>query len=305
VLGARLGAILGAAIAAIQLADGLDRAVGGMINPIPFGSTAALFGFMSLIGLRDEDLRGRVFAYAGFAAGLCGSVLSEARGAWLAVPVFGVIVLLYFWVGYGREFALRFIGAMAIVAALVALATSGSIRERLGDTAIMFEGFEFGRAERGEVSTLDQRALMVAYGLEAFRDRPILGYGPQNAVAEVRARAAADGYEVLLYGHLHNEYVMEAVGNGAVGLVTLLIVLAAPIVVAIRSRRDDRYASRLAFACLVSSGPAISGLTGLAFGHDLTNSVFVGGLLALALSATNAEVASATNQEALEPATAS
>ena len=46
-------------------------------------------------------------------------------------------------------------------------------------------------------------------------------------------------------------------------------------------------------AGLLVAGSAIFGLTGIAFGHDLTNSVFVGALLAIALSAIRSEQSAA------------
>jgi O-antigen ligase len=287
VRGAQVGAVVGGVIAVIQVWDGIDRAVGGAINAFPFGAIAAWLACVSLIGAGDYGWRGRAFAASAFAAGLIASILSESRGAWLALPVLVVILLVYFYRRYGPRVAWGGAGALAVIAVAVALIAGGSIRERLTDTFAAFEGFEFGRADLNapDVFSLDQRALMMAYGLEAIADRPILGYGPQNAVTEVRLRAGADGYAIEQYGHLHNEYLTETVGNGIVGLVSLLLLLAAPVVTALRSERDKRYADRMALAAIVSAGAALFGLTSLAFGHDITNTVYAGALLAVCLSA--------------------
>jgi O-antigen ligase len=262
-----------------------------MINPIPFGTVATLFAFLSLLGIGEDNPRGRLFAVVAFAAGITGSALSATRGGWIAIPVFVLVLFIYLGRRYGRRTMAITALILAVAVVLAAILARDTIRQRLDETLVMFRGFEFGQATTGEIATLDQRAMMAAYGLEAIRDRPILGYGPQNAVAEVRSRAAADGYTIDAYNHLHNEFITETVGNGIVGLVTLLLVLAAPIVVALRSRRDNRFAERLAAALLFSSGSAIFGLTGIAFGHDLTNSVFVAGLLAISLSAIRSQQA--------------
>ena len=287
VRGARVGAIASLILAIVQISDGLDRAAGGMINPIPFGSTAALFAFLSLIGIAEEGWRGRAFAVLAFGAGLAAAVLSEARGAWLALPVLTIIILFYLRARLGRRVAAIGVALLLAVTLLVVIAARDSLRERIEETLVMFQGFEFGRADRNEIDafSLDQRALLMVYGLQAFGDRPLLGYGPQNAIAEVQALAAADGYTIETYGHLHNEFLTEAVGNGIAGLVTLLLVLAAPIVTALRSARDAGFADRLAFASLMTAGAALFGLTSLAFGHDITNSVYVSALLALCLGA--------------------
>jgi O-antigen ligase len=285
--GVQIGAIIGGVIAVIQTWAGIDRAIGGMINSFPFGATAASFACLSLIGAGDADTKGRVLAAAAFSSGLAATILSEARGAWLALPILLIILLLYMRTRYGRRFALWATVGLAVIGVTVAVAARDSIRERLDETFVAFQGFNFGHTDRTQADafSLDQRALMMAYGLEAIADRPILGYGPQNAVDEVRARAAADGYEIDKFGHLHNEFLTETVGNGVVGLATLLLLLAAPVVTAYRSARDGRFADRMAIAAIISAGSALFGLTSLAFGHDITNSVYVSALLVVCLSA--------------------
>ncbi len=287
VRGVRVGAILGGVIAVVQIWAGIDRAVGGMINSLPFGATAASFACISLIGAGDEGTKGRVFAGIAFAAGLTGSILSEARGAWLALPVLLIILLFYLRARHGNRLALWAGAGLAAIGLLVAIAARDSIRERFAETFVAFQGFSFGHTDRTQADafSLDQRALMMSYGLQAIEDRPLIGYGPQNAVAEVRARAAAEGYEIDKFGHLHNEFLTETVGNGIMGLITLLLLLAAPVVTAYRSARDERFADRMALAGIASAGSTLFGMTSLAFGHDITNSVFISALLVVCLSA--------------------
>lgn len=287
VRGAQIGAIAGGIVAVIQVVAGVDRAVGGMINSFPFGSTAASFACISLIGVGEAGTRGRVLAGLAFSAGLAAMILSEARGAWLALPVLLVILLFYLLARYGRRVAVIGAVSLAAIGLIVGIAARDSIRERFNETFVAFQGFSFGQTDRTQADaySLDQRALMMAYGLQAIADRPVIGYGPQNAVEEVRARAEADGYHIDRFGHLHNEFLTETVGNGVMGLATLLLLLAAPVVTALRSARDERFADRMALAAIASVGSTLFGLTSLAFGHDITNSVFVAALLAVCLSA--------------------
>ena len=284
VRGVRMGAIVGGVIAVIQVWDGIDRAMGGMINPLPFGTTAALFACISLIGAWDPGWRNRTVAGAAFAGGLIASFLSEARGAWLALPLLLIVAVFYFRARYGSRAAVLAVSGLAGIAAIVVITAGSTIRERIDETLTMFQAFDFGEGNREAVS-LDQRAMLMAYGLEAVSDQPIFGYGPQNAVAEVRERAAADGYTIFNYRHLHNEYLTEAVGNGVVGLATLLLLLAAPIVTAIRSARDDRFHDRMALAAFLGVGTAIYGLTNIVLGHDITNTVYASALLTVCLGA--------------------
>ncbi len=299
VMGARIGAMAGFAIALVQAVDSINRVVGGMINPIPFGSTAALFAFISLVRVGEEGRAGRVLAVAAFAAGLGASLLSQSRAGWMAVPVLAIVVIAYFAVRYGRRTALLSGLALAAIAIIVGFLGRGALNERIEETVAMFRNFEFGqeRDTRAPEYSLDQRALMLVYGAEVFVDRPLLGYGPHNAVAAVQARAAGDGNTIDVFGHLHNEMLTEAVGNGIVGLVTLFLILAAPLVVALRSTRDDRYAARIAIAALLTASWLVFGLTGQTFRHDISNTVYLGILLALAADA----VRSARTAAAVRP----
>lgn len=286
VRGARVGAIVGGLIAVLQLVDGLDRASGGAVSSYPFGAAAAWFTAVSLIQI-GHSRRELIFSAVAFAFGLGASILSESRGVWLALPVLMIVALLYFKARFGFRTAAAGFGVLAVVAVGVLAAASDSVRERFEETFAMFEGFEFGAADRSSSDeySLDQRALMLAYGVDAIGDRPLLGYGPQNAVEEVRRRAAADGYSIQRYNHLHNEYLTETVGNGLIGLISLLLILAAPPVVAYRSVRDSAYPERVALGWFATAGAATYGLTSLAFGNDITNTVFVGMLLTVSLSA--------------------
>lgn len=287
VIGARIGAVAGGAIALVQVFDNINRVVGGMINPIPFGSTAALFAFISLVRVGGEGRAGRVLAVAAFAAGLGASILSQSRAGWMAVPFLAIVVIFHFAARYGRRTAILASLALAAIAIVVGFLGRGALNERIEETVAMFRNFDFGqeRDRRAPEYSLDQRALMLVYGAEAFADRPFLGYGPHNAVAEVQARAADQGHTIDAFGHLHNEMMTEAVGNGVLGLATLLLILAAPLVVALRSVRDDRYGARVAIAAMLAGSWVVFGLTGQTFRHDISNTVYLAVLLALAADA--------------------
>ncbi len=280
VTGVRAGTIVGGVVAIIQVSDGIDRAMGGMINPLPFGTTAVWFACISLIGAWDDGWRNRIFAGAAFASGLVAAFLSESRGAWLALPFLLFVMLVYLRSRYGGRLMAVAIASITVLLVGAAVVSGPSIRERIDETITMFRNFELGN----RAASLDQRALMMVYGLEAIADRPLAGYGPLNAVPEVIARAAREGFEISPYRHLHNEYLTETVAKGLAGLAVLLVLLAVPVVTAYRFARDDAFKDRVAVACVASVGAALYGLTNVVFDHDLTNTVFLGMLLAVGLS---------------------
>jgi O-antigen ligase len=279
--GVRAGTIVGGVIAIIQVGDGVDRAMGGMINPLPFGTTAVWFACISLIGAWDGGWRNRIFAGAAFAAGLAAAFLSQSRGAWLALPFLLFVMLVYLRARYGGRMMALAVGSIAVLLVGAVAVSWTSIRERIDETITMFRNFELGNQQ---AASLDQRALMMVYGLEAIADRPLTGYGPMNAVTEVINRAASDGYEIGSYRHLHNEYLTETVAKGVAGLAAVLLLLAAPVVTAYRFARDDAFKDRMAVACVATIGAALYGLTNVVFDHDITNTVFLGMVLAVGLS---------------------
>lgn len=285
--GIRFGTIIAGAIGVVQILDGDPRAVGGMINANRYGAAITLFAFLSLLHLDGEGLRARLWGIAAFAMGLAASILSESRSAWLLIPLFGIVVLVHVGVRHGRRAVLAISALAAIVVVAVALTTSSTLRERTAATFEMLNEFVFGetRDEDDPAYSLDQRLMLLVYGGEAYLDAPVFGYGPQNAVAEVQARAAADGRTIGAFSHLHNQYLTDAVGKGIFGIATLLMLIAAPLVVAFRSPRDRHFADRMAIATMLTGGSAIAGLMIQIFGNDIANTIYATLLAALVLSA--------------------
>ncbi len=291
--GIRFGAILGFAIAFVQMIIlGYDRAKGGMANPIPFSNIAVLASGLSLVGI--SWLRGyqRWIALLAAFCGLAAAILSQTRGALIALPFFAVILVISqreLIKAYRRQ-ALAFVALLLVgFAGLFVFAKLPSRFETLA------RGFESQDSlMRGDPST-SHRAILWVYGIKAIAERP-LGYGSQNAVAEVRRIAARDGFDVPPYNHLHNEFVTTGVGRGLIGIGALVLVLAVPVLMAFRSRRDERFADRVACALMLSGGYTIFGLTNVLFGHDQLNSFYVACLIILTVA-----IVQANRQVAPEP----
>ncbi len=279
--GLRISAILACIVAAIQvLVLHQVRAKGGMANPIPFSNVALLAGALSLIGLERLRPWQRLVALVAALCGLAATLLSQTRGALIAVPL-AVLVLLILnrrlIIARWKESAV--FAGVAIVA-FAALFVVAKLPERF---EILSQGFESQTAlMRGDPST-SHRAILWSYGAKSFAERP-LGYGSQNAVSEVRRVAARDGYEVPPYNHLHNEFITAGVGRGVIGVLALIAVLLAPVLIAWRSVRDDRYEERLAFATILSGSYFVFGLTNVLFGQDQLNSFYVGSFIILTVA---------------------
>ncbi|MCZ0737593.1 O-antigen ligase family protein [Phreatobacter sp. AB_2022a] len=281
--GIRAGAISALIFASIEaFVFGRSRPTAGMANAIPFGDVAILAAGLSLIGFSRLSRLHKVFAIVASAAGLGACLLSQTRGALLALPLIVLALGVYLWPIIRRRTGMTVLALMLVGAAVGGLGLIAKVSDRFVE---LRSSLADGEAMNSRDPSTAHRAILWTYGAEAFLSRPVLGYGSQNAVSEVRRRAAKDGFDVPPYRHLHNEFITTAVGRGLIGLIALIAVLAAPIIIAVGSVRDDRYRDRVAFAIMLSGGYAIFGMTNLIFSHDQMNTVFMSAYVVLLVAA--------------------
>ena len=286
--GLRAGIIVAALIAACQVFIWrLPRATAGMVNAILAGDIAILAAALSLVGFSRLNAGMKAFALVASGAGIATSLLTQTRGALLALPLFLIVSAYNLWPYVRRRPGLSAGVGLGFILSIGALAALIKIPERVDRFLVSVETRE--AALTRDASTA-HRIILWTYGLDAFADRPALGYGQQHTVAEVRRRAREARMPVPLHTHLHNEFVNTAVARGLVGLAALILLLAAPVITAIQSSRDDRYGERVAFAVLLSGGYATFGLTNLIFGHDQMATFFASSYLVLVAAAYQAAV---------------
>jgi O-antigen ligase len=264
--GLRAGTIIAGMIAACQVfVWHMPRATAGMVNAILAGDIAILAAAMALVGFHRLSARMKAFALAASAAGVATAMMTQTRGALLALPLFLIVSGFNVWPDMRRRPLVSAGVGLAFILSLGAFGAFVKIPERVDRFLTSVETRE--AALTRDASTA-HRIILWTYGLEAFADQPVLGYGQQHTVAEVTRRAVAARMPVPRHTHLHNEFLNTAVSRGIVGLVALLLLLAAPVITAILSVRDGRYGERVAFAVLLSGGYATFGLTNLILGHD-------------------------------------
>lgn len=279
--GVRVGSVAGFALALFQvLLLGYERAKGGMANPIPFSNIALLAGAISLIGLSRLSGWQRIAALVAALSGMGACLLSQTRGALLALPFAGLILIVHNWRVIRAHARPAAVFAGVLVAGFTALFIFIKLPERFSILAQHLN--EPASVMTGDPSS-SHRAILWTYGVRAIAERP-LGYGSQNAVDEVRRIAARDGYVVPPFNHLHNELVTIGVGRGMVGLFLLIVLLSAPVFLTWRSPRDRRFRERLALALLLSTSYAIFGMTNVLFSQDQMITFFVSAFLILTLA---------------------
>jgi hypothetical protein len=97
----------------------------------------------------------------------------------------------------------------------------------------------------GPDTSLNQRLAMLQAGWKAFLEAPWRGHGGQN-----RFKAAApylpENFEA--FSHLHNDFLTHAVAGGVPAVVLLCLILAFPLLCALRRPNRDRILTALLFS---------------------------------------------------------
>lgn len=212
----------------------LPRAAGS-INAIQFGDLSLLLGLMSIVGLmmwRPPQRKGvwAVLLAVGAAMGLLGSLLSQARGGWLALALLvPVMVLVKSRFLDRRLLLISGLIAMLLGTALIAVAAR-QLGERLDRARQEVQVYETtGNAESSVGQRLAHWKAAWYMGLE----KPLIGWSQQGYEEEKKRMVAAGLVHpyVLLFSHAHNEFLDVFAKRGLVGLAALLVLYLTPLMV--------------------------------------------------------------------------
>jgi O-antigen ligase len=197
----------------------------GYYHWIVFGDLAVLWGALAVIFALTlvRGWRGMVLGAVAAAAALYASALSQARGAWLFVPV---LMLTLVWFYRRQLFASR--QAIATTAAVLVLVgavgvwqadrlTSG-VQRGLSDIRTFVENPEAGTSWGIRINLWRNTLLLV-------QEHPLLGTGLGDFHQEMRDMAA-DGRSwseaVADYGHAHSIYFDTLANAGVLGFFATL-----------------------------------------------------------------------------------
>jgi len=199
----------------------------------------------------------------GAAMGLLSLFLSASRGPMVAVVVILSLVLLW-RLAQGTatllEAGFRLYQALCIVViGYVVLDYTIGTSSLYSRFSVLFDFANDPDALYAD-SNLAIRWLMLTAGMEAFFQAPFFGYGRQNVMQIVQTIGGID----LPFTHLHNAFLTEAVANGILGPVTLIALLATPLIAGWRAPPPWRVV-----AILWVSFSYLAAFTNIGFNHDL------------------------------------
>ncbi|CAG7597755.1 O-antigen ligase family protein [Candidatus Vallotia tarda] len=191
------------------------------INPIPFGDTALLLGFLAVTSLdRNTYVNGielnlKILALV---AGCLASYFSGSRGGWIALP-------WLIWVALSRRrwiesICSRIIISAALSVCLMLASIAPLVRERFKEI-----GTDLYKLEHGQVMTsTGQRLKLWQASLQLFVEHPIFGVGKgclEPALIMLADRGKTP--RIIANEHAHNEFLSILAETGIFGTISLLL----------------------------------------------------------------------------------
>ena len=262
-------------------------------NAIPFGDTALLLAFLSVFTLgwdNPRDWRVLLPRLLALVAGGYASYLSGTRGAWLAVPVFVVLLgMQYQWFARRK----RLLAAtVAIVIAAGALLSTERVQKRLFEVTN-----DFSMMHQGEDATsVGLRLQLWDASRMIFAQHPVFGVGKGHLVDELGLLAKRGEVKgEIVNERAHSDFFSTLAEMGVIGVACLLLFYFGISVYFWRNRRSTDPAIRAASysGLAVATSTVIFGLT-----IDVLVPIMVTVLLAL-LVATLLAIVDARKRELL------
>lgn len=260
---------------------------------------AILTGPVTEVWQRPELMAGNagvlaVLAAILFSINLLGAVRNHGLMRWISV--LGIACSAYLVFATGMR-ALWPIVLIAPVLAVIFFGKGGNWRPKWGPglaagfaAALLVGGFSFTQVSnrltrfQTDISAISRqdyntsigmRMLMWEVGYEMFLEKPFLGQGPGKSAALLIAKTKERSGVTLEVSHFHNAALTELARAGVVGFLALASMLVVPFAFCLRAKKDDAGMAGFFILCAAQCAYLLSGLTGIMFGHDILDSVYI------------------------------
>ncbi|MCP5086188.1 MAG: O-antigen ligase family protein [Rhodobacteraceae bacterium] len=245
-------------------------------NPLILAGCMMVLTLLAPLGFSQKGAFERVLTFLVMACGfLTFAYLADGRGAALSFVVMLPVLLIFLCRSVGWKVWPALAGAGVVVLVLVAVAWTNWAQYR--NTALVVRLAKipqsYSHVMAGDMthSSTSKRIAMYTAGVQAIKDAPILGHGPQNRFLAAKPYLPAEYNQN--FTHLHNMVLTQWVAAGLIGVLALLGTLLSPLWVSFRSLRSAGNTDLRYMAIVVSLGPILLGLTETIFFHDI-NSTF-------------------------------
>lgn len=239
--GIALGALGAAVVAILDLyVQGEDRAAGHN-NSIQFGDIAMLFACLLLAGFfwaKRYSTGMMILFVLAIMGGVLASLLSGARGGWLALP----IIAIFFYLS--NDFRQHKKSLFMLVVFFISSAILFYVVQKTGFVNLRIqEGLsdiqQFTGVQNANTS-LGIRFTLWQSGFSLVAQHPLLGWGSVANYVNITGDSAV---VFQRFNHFHNEILDALVKRGLVGGVALLVIYGVP---ALLFYRQLKHASEIA-----------------------------------------------------------
>ena len=202
------------------------------IMHIQGGDISMSLGIFSLIialyAHQKKDVKLTTLSVIGGLCGIVGSLLSTARGGWVALPVLLVVILYIYRHSLSKRFFLTLFGIMVATSIGISQMPNNRIMERID---VAQKDIQLYLDNHDGNTSLGARFEMWKSALEMAKEKPLFGWGIQGAT-EKRKRDTEEKIatgNIGQFTHAHNQYLDDLSKRGIVGLLALLAVLFIPL----------------------------------------------------------------------------
>ncbi|AEY02309.1 hypothetical protein GU3_12770 [Oceanimonas sp. GK1] len=235
--GAVVGCISGFGLAVYQyFYAGMPR-VDGFLYSINFGYLACSLAFLSFTGMIFfERSRWKLTAFTGFVLAMFSMVLTGTRGAYIAVPVLAVLLIVL----YRKELGAKLL--ILVTAATISMPAASymvvpQVQQRFDVLINELVNYESGDASKAYSSSGLRLELWTA-AIEAVKQSPLYGLN-YNQREALNAQLVDDGVVIpqvltVSRGHAHSEYFEVLAGRGLLGIIGLFMLFLVPGVIFLR-----------------------------------------------------------------------
>ena len=292
-----LGAI--AAFAAVMATDPHVKAYASTsyINHIHLGDLALMLGLLSIFSvnwIREDGQGVKLLKILGLIAGSYVSVVSSARGGWIAIPVL-VFVFVHFR-SSGRLFNKLLLAMLLIgVVGILGYSLFEPIRERLSMVDTDLASFSGGNPD----TSIGIRLQLWNAALHLIAQNPVFGVGAAGFASAMDGLSASGVITPMAAGfgkgEVHNEILAHTVRFGIFGLISILAVYFVPFAIFLRAARSKLHQQNVAamLGMCVTLGFFVFGLTVETFDLKMTAAFYSLTVAALMAFATHDKSAAA------------
>ena len=213
--------------------QGMERAT-GYTSAIPWGDTALLLacfnGVYAAIFWKEHGWPWRLLQIIAVMAGVSASLLSQARGGWLALLLAFPMLLLVGWQLRSRFFRpLIALLSSLMIALLVIIASVPSLRAHVDKAATEITQFYHGHNVN---TSLGIRLEQYRLAFEVIPKKPLLGWTRKGFVEETERLVAAGEYDPSIIEYkdfIHNELLDNWAKTGIPGVLMQLALYGVPL----------------------------------------------------------------------------